>query len=266
MPTMLEVMESRLGIQEMPGKKHNPIIVGWARQIGHEEVLDDETSWCSICACSAAMEANLPLPPHNTRMMARSWLTWGVEAPRDELRPGDVAIWPRGGKTSWKGHVNVVKDVRTYRGKVQVRCIGGNQGGLKGGDAVTLTGWINAEDALDFRRPVEPTVAALKEAGSSEIKSAKNIETALVVTGSTTATVKAVDELGVIDQLKDVGDGAGVIKHAMEGLHGTIKFAAANIWIVVLVGCIALLIINRKHIKQRLARHLAGHPIFGGGK
>src|SRR5262245_32697517 len=107
MPTLLEVMQSRLGVQEVPGKKHNPIIVGWFEAIGHPEVADDETSWCATALGSAALEAGLPIPPRNVNMMARSWLTWGVKVEPTDVAPGDVAIWPRGDPRGWQGHVNV---------------------------------------------------------------------------------------------------------------------------------------------------------------
>ena len=262
MTTMLEVMESRLGIQEMPGKKHNPIIVGWAKAIGHAEVIDDETSWCSICMCSAAKEASVPFPDHDICMMARSWLKWGMKS--DDVQPGDVAIWPRGGKDSWKGHVNIVKDVRTSRNKLQVRCIGGNQGGLKGGDAVTLTGWIAADEALDFRRHVAPTVAALREAGSSEIAVTDKIKTTIKTVGTTGVVAELADKTGALDQIKDATDGLGVIQHAAEGLHAVVKFATAHFAIVALIGCVAIYFFCGDWIKQRIAKHKAGIPIFGG--
>src|SRR5262245_8547417 len=142
MPSMLEVMEGRLGIQEIPGKKHNPTIVAWATEIGWPSILDDETSWCSICMCSAALEAGLPMPPLSSRPAARSWLTWGVTVSRDDIQPGDVAVWPRG--KAWQGHVSIVKEVLPDG---RIKCIGGNQGGLAGGDAVTLT------------RPMDPQTA-----------------------------------------------------------------------------------------------------------
>jgi uncharacterized protein (TIGR02594 family) len=174
MPTLLEVMESRLGIQEMPGAKHNPVIVGWFKEIGHDEVTDDETSWCAVAMSAACVEAGLPMPPLNVRMLARSFLTWGVKVPIENVQPGDVTVWPRG--AAWQGHVNIVKEVRAVGARVEVRCIGGNQGGLKGGDAVTLTGWQDASKALDFRRPVPATVPALRKAGSTTIKDADNEE------------------------------------------------------------------------------------------
>lgn len=176
MATLLEVWNSRLGIQEIPGKKHNPIIVGWAKDAGHPEIADDETSWCSLSMCAAAKEAGLPFPPVNVNPMAKSWMTWGIAVRLEDAAPGDVMVWQRGAVGSWMGHVNCVKEVRRVGGRVETRNVGGNQGGLKGGDAVTLTGWQDAGKALAIRRAVPATIKDLRAAGSTTIKSADNEE------------------------------------------------------------------------------------------
>src|SRR5262245_24311085 len=132
MPTMLEVMQARIGVAEFAGRKHNEVIIGYFNDAGHPEVVDDETSWCSAACCSAAKAAGLPMPPTNINLMARAWLTWGTKVKLDDVRPGDVAVWPRGSST-WQGHVNIVE---TVDGDT-VTCIGGNQSTKKGGDAVT---------------------------------------------------------------------------------------------------------------------------------
>lgn len=265
MPTLLEVWETRLGISEIAGSKHNKIILQWAESVGWGSIKDDETPWCSISMCSAAQEAGLPLPPHAQRPMARSWLTWGTPVNPASVKPGDVVIWPRG-KSDWQGHVNCVAEVKKLKTTVKVRCIGGNQS-LKGTNgAVTKTDWVDIKGALPngVRRAVEPTATALAAAGSTEIKSANNMETALLATGGVTSAVKIADGTGAIDQLKNVSDNAGVVQHAMEALHAVAKFAVANLWVVAVVGCIALYIVNRQRIKARIAKHMAGIPIFGG--
>lgn len=262
MATMLEVMESRLGIQEIPGKAHNKIIVGWAAQIGHGEVTDDETSWCSICACSAAMDAGLPIPPHNIRLLARSWLTWGVSAGGD-VRVGDVAVWPR--KEKWQGHVNVVKDVRTYRGKLQVRCIGGNQGGLKGGDAVTLTDWIDAKGALDFRRAVPATVPDLRKAGSTEIKKADQIQNGgwlVTVIPATIASIQSFFGPVAVPDFKNVQEGLTFWQSILGGFNAIGSLIGAHPWIAgtILVGGLCVMV-GHKIKAARIAKHQAGVPL-----
>lgn len=269
MPTLLEVWESRLGIQEVPGSKHNPIIVGWAADAGHPEIVDDETSWCSLSACSAAKEAGLPFPPVNVNPMARSWLTWGVRVAPGEAEPGDVAIWSRGNPKGPFGHVNCVKEVREKNGRVEVRCIGGNQSGLKGGDAVTLTGWLDASKALGFRRPVPATVPALRQAGSSTIKDADN-EEKLGIGGVFFVPIfegiKAVAE-GMFGsasppQFASLPEGLSWWGTLLEtaGRVGNYAMAHPVMAAVLLIG-IGMVVRSQIRKRSRVAEHAAGIPI-----
>lgn len=187
MPTLLEAMQSRVGIQEIPGAQHNPAIVKWFADVGHPEIKDDETANCSACVGSAAIEAGLPTPPHNTVLMARSWLTWGVKVEPGDVKPGDVAIWPRGDPKGWQGHVNVIEIV--FPGGL-ISCIGANQG-----DAVTRAKPRPVVGALGFRRAVPATVADLRKAGSSEIRKADQIQNAGWFSLLVTAVMGVIQEL-----------------------------------------------------------------------
>jgi uncharacterized protein (TIGR02594 family) len=267
--SLLAVMESRLGIQEVPGKKHNPIIVGWFEDIGHAEVVDDETSWCSVCCASAAKEAGLPMPPVNVRMMARSWLTWGVGVPDGNAKPGDVAIWPRGDPKGWQGHVNVVKEVRRNivpgGNDIQVRCIGGNQSGLKGGDAVTLSGWQDASKALGFRRPVEATVPALRSAGSTEIRKGDQVQNAgwlVTVIPATIAAVKELLEPVQVPEFATLPEALTWYETVMRGLNAIGGLVLAYPWLAgtAFLGLVCILV-GRRLKAKRLAKHAAGIPI-----
>lgn len=269
MPTLLEVWESRLGIQEVPGPKHNPIIVGWAADAGHPEIVDDETSWCSLAACSAAKEAGLPFPPTNVNPMARSWLTWGVRVAPGEVQPGDVAIWSRGNPKGPFGHVNCVKEVRKKNGRIEVRCIGGNQSGLKGGDAVTLTAWLDSGKALGFRRPVPATVKDLRTAGSSTIKDADTQEK-LGIGGIFSVPifegVRTVFErmFGSVEppQFASLPDGISWWGTLLDQADRVVGYAVAHPWLAtVLVIGIGLVVHSQLRKRGRVAEHAAGIPI-----
>lgn len=265
MPTLLEVWESRLGIQEIPGPGQNPIIVGWAADAGHPEIVDDETSWCSLSMCSAAKEAGLPMPPVNVNPMARSWLTWGVKVDLANLAPGDVAIWPRGDPKGWQGHVNCVKEVRTKDGKVQVRCIGGNQGGIAGGDAVTLTNWTNAAGALGFRRPVEASVAALRKAGSTEVKKGDQIQNAgwlVTFIPAVLATIKSMLEPVQVPQFSSLPDAMTWWQTVLGGLNALAGLVLDHPWLAGTAFVGLLLVLAGRSLKvNRVAKHAAGVPI-----
>jgi uncharacterized protein (TIGR02594 family) len=264
MPTLLEVWESRLGIQEVPGAANNPIIVGWAADAGHPEIHDDETSWCSLAMCSAAKAAGLPFPPVNVNPMARSWLTMGVGVELENIAPGDVAVWPRGNPKGPLGHVNCVKEVRHGDHGVEVRCIGGNQGGLKGGDAVTLTGWTAAIGALGFRRLVPATVAALRP-HSSEIKAADKLEISSWVGVLASSALAAVKELLApvqVPTFTSLPDALTWWQTVLAGLNALWRVALENPWLAGgFLTCLVCILVARAHKVARIERHAAGIPI-----
>lgn len=111
----MEVAQQELGIQEIPGFKHNLRILQY-----HEattlHATDDETPWCSAFACWV-MEQNKPgSSPKSAR--ARDWLDWGIALSHPIY--GCIVVFDRGGG---KGHVGF------YVGSTStgIRILGGNQ-------------------------------------------------------------------------------------------------------------------------------------------
>jgi uncharacterized protein (TIGR02594 family) len=262
MPTLLEVMQSRIGIAEIRGSKHNPLIVGWAKAIGHAEVVDDETSWCAICCGSAALEADLPMPPHNVRMLARSWLTWGVKVERKDLAPGDVAVWPRGDPKGWQGHINIVETVNPNG---TIVCIGGNQSTGKGYDAVTRTKPVDPKGALGFRRAVPATVKDLRKAGSTTIKAADNLEKAGIFAAFLAPIVKGVEMVfGKVDvpQFAALPEGLTWWQSVLGGANAVANYAIAHPYLAAtLIVGLGAWTISRRNKASRVAEHAAGIPI-----
>jgi uncharacterized protein (TIGR02594 family) len=263
MTTMLEVMQGRLGIQEIPGKKHNPVIIAMFQDAGHGEVLTDETSWCSAAACSAAKAANMPMPPVNINLMAKSWLTWGVEVKPSDVQPGDVAVWHRGDPKSWQGHVNIVEEVTKDRRKVI--CVGGNQGGLKGGDAITRAAPRMISEAAGFRRPVPATVKALREAGSTTIKAADRKEKLGILAVFFAPIAKGIEALfGPIDvpQFASLPEGFSWWQAVIAGANGVLDYAIAHPYLAATVFLgVGLWALSRMEKTGRVAEHAAGVPI-----
>lgn len=262
-PTLLDVMESRLGIQEIPGAKNNPVILEWFAAVGHPEIKSDETSWCSICVGSAAVEANLPIPAVNVNMMARSWLTWGVEVKPENIQPGDVAIWPRGDPKGWQGHVNVVKEVLPS-GKI--KCIGGNQSApAGGGDAVTITKATDLKGALGFRRAVPATVADLRKAGSTEIKQADRVQNAgwlMTFVSSVVATIKSFLGPVEVPEFASVKESLDWWQMLLGGVNAVGKLVGAYPWLAGTTVVSLILIMAGRQLKaRRLAKHVSGVPL-----
>jgi uncharacterized protein (TIGR02594 family) len=110
---------SQYGIKEITGSNHNPTILKYFSEIGHEWVKDDETAWCSAfinwCALKAGYE-------HSGKLNARSWLSVGTELKLPVL--GCVVVLWRTAKNSGFGHVGLyIGEDKDY-----VYLLGGNQG------------------------------------------------------------------------------------------------------------------------------------------
>jgi len=118
---ILEIAFSQYGITEIKGSEHNPEVLKYFQDIGHEWVKDDETAWCSAFANWVAMKAGCE---RSKKLNARSWLDVGENIYHPML--GDIVVLWRDDITSWKGHVafyiNYIKDEK------YIYLLGGNQG------------------------------------------------------------------------------------------------------------------------------------------
>jgi uncharacterized protein (TIGR02594 family) len=122
MDKLIQMAVQELGQKEIAGPAQNPSIERYAKEGGRFDwVNDDVTPWCSIFVNWCAKRAGLQ---GSDRANARSWLLVGklVENPQ----PGDVVVFWRESRDSWKGHVGFFfgfsKDAS------RVFCLGGNQG------------------------------------------------------------------------------------------------------------------------------------------
>ncbi len=91
------------GLREIPGEKHNPRILEWARELGPKvlgiTVVDDETPWCGLFA-AACFRRSVPAEPlPKIAVRAKSWSSFGV--PLDVPAVGSVLVFSRKGG----GHV-----------------------------------------------------------------------------------------------------------------------------------------------------------------
>ncbi|MBI1401465.1 TIGR02594 family protein [Hyphomonas sp.] len=139
-PRMLLEGIKTFGTLEGPGAEDNPVIMGWAAEVGVPAIEDaftaDAVPWCGLWMAVVAKRAGKPV--NANALWARSWLRWGDKAPADP-QLGDVLIFRRG-KTS--GHVGlyVGEDADAFH------VLGGNQG-----DAVSIVR-IDRDRLLGARR------------------------------------------------------------------------------------------------------------------
>lgn len=115
----LQIALSQIGIKEVPGSKDNPEILKYFNETGFDGAkLKDETAWCSAFMNWVALQSGLET---TNKLNARSWLKVGLSVKKPKM--GDVVVFWRESKTSWKGHVGLfIRETRSY-----IYCLGGNQ-------------------------------------------------------------------------------------------------------------------------------------------
>lgn len=116
---------SQYGIKEIVGKKDNPEVLKYFKNLGFDaSSLKDETAWCSAFVNWVARESGLE---YSKKLNARSWMEVG--APLDEgsePQLGDIVVFWRVSKTSWKGHVGFYVNHDEHN----IYVLGGNQGNM----------------------------------------------------------------------------------------------------------------------------------------
>lgn len=92
---------SQYGIKEIVGEQDNPEVLKYFQDLGFDaSALKDETAWCSAFVNWVMRRSAYDF---SGKLNARSWLEMGVEVTEPEI--GDIVVFWRQSKTSWKGHV-----------------------------------------------------------------------------------------------------------------------------------------------------------------
>lgn len=138
-PRMVVEGRKLFGVVETPGPADNPVILGWARELGLERVYsDDSIPWCGLWMAVVAKRAGWE--PVKDPLWARNWLNFGRPVPIHEASLGDVLVFSRPGGG---GHVG--EYVGHDAGYFHV--LGGNQK-----DAVTIARLAKSR-CIGVRRP-----------------------------------------------------------------------------------------------------------------
>ena len=115
---LLQIAHEKYGTLEHPGREHNPDIIQFAHDIGLEWYQNDETEWCAIFTNWCLKQAGLK---YLSSCVARHCLKLGKETLNPEI--GDLVIYWRESKQSWKGHVGIfIRKVDNL-----IYTLGGNQ-------------------------------------------------------------------------------------------------------------------------------------------
>lgn len=110
------------GLVEVPGPKHNPIILQWFEELGYPEIKDDETAWCSLTVNIMAKRLGLE---HSGKLDARSWMKTGKSVDSTSPKIGHIVVFYRNSTASWQGHVGLFAG--WSKDKKGIWTLGGNQ-------------------------------------------------------------------------------------------------------------------------------------------
>lgn len=116
-PKLLVEAVKLLGTKEVVGKTHNPVIMGWAKELGLSKVYTaDEIPWCGLAIAYAVHKAGLEVVAKP--LWALNWAKFGTKVTTPML--GDILTFKRDGG----GHVGIYvgEDKDCYH------VLGGNQG------------------------------------------------------------------------------------------------------------------------------------------
>ena len=109
------------GTKEIVGKVHNPVIMGWAKELGIEKTYTaDEIAWCGLFVAVCVKRAGFEPLKGADVLWARNWAKWGVK--QKTAKFGDILTFSRDSG----GHVGfyVAEDKDCYH------VLGGNQSNM----------------------------------------------------------------------------------------------------------------------------------------
>lgn len=252
MTPWLDLAKAEIGTHEIAGGADNPKVMAYYRDAGHPEIDHDETPWCAAFVGAMLKRAGYP---HTASLAARSYCTYGVGL--DDPEPGCIMVMKRGGN-SWQGHVGFyLADAGS-----NIRVLGGNQR-----DAVNISEYPKSE-VLAYRMPVAATVKALRQAGSTEIASADNIQKVAVAASGTAATAAATAPdvpppviPAIPPEAQSALEYVSFTQQAHEGFRAVSELVHSYWWVGVLIACGAAWLAARWWKQHRVERASAGQPL-----
>ncbi len=305
-PLRLEIFRGWIGEKEVPGARANPVIAGtptsWFSLVGHPEVESDEVANCAAAvgaslvletfgragyaladldsndpATAAVAEealaeaiAHTPLPPLETRLLARSYTNFGVDA-RANPQPGDIVVVPRG--AAWQGHVMQLDEVQS--GLRRYKCVGANQRDM------TSIAYVSFDaEIVAIRRPVAATTKDLLAAGSKAVArgvALKRVGDGLTIgTPLAAATAKAVEavtaapepssapmpSVTTFDAIKTGTENLGIVQAFADALVAFGMLFVRYPWLLAPIAAgIIIRVYGVQTIAGRIRQFLAGVPI-----
>ena len=85
------------------------------------------TEWCAAFVNAVLEESDIPSNNnHKYPLTARAFLDWGRKVDKEDIKPGDIVVFPRGNQ-GWQGHVGFYLKTQTINGVDYYLILGGNQ-------------------------------------------------------------------------------------------------------------------------------------------
>ncbi|OED34231.1 hypothetical protein AB832_07695 [Flavobacteriaceae bacterium (ex Bugula neritina AB1)] len=106
------------GLEEIKGRKHEPIIIEAFKTVGHGWIKDDETAWCAAWMGYCLHKAGLEFLK---TVRARDYEKYGKETKMPKI--GDIAVFWRYKESSGYGHVGFYVSEDEH----DIYVLGGNQ-------------------------------------------------------------------------------------------------------------------------------------------
>jgi uncharacterized protein (TIGR02594 family) len=103
------------GTTEIVGKESNPVIMGWAQELGIKHYNNDDIPWCGLYIAILMHRAGRPVV--KDPLWARNWANFGVKV--DQPMLGDVLVFSR----ESGGHVGLY----ISQSSTHYHVLGGNQ-------------------------------------------------------------------------------------------------------------------------------------------
>ncbi len=158
-PKMIVEAMKLYGTAEIVGKKHNPVIIGWAKELGIGDLyISDETPWCGLVHAVIIKRAgkDLPLSGYNI-LRAAKYQFFGNRVQVKDAMLGDTLVFERPGGA----HVGL------YVGEDETcfHVLGGNQSNAYNVARILKSRCISARRPQYNIQPVEVKKYLLKSTG-----------------------------------------------------------------------------------------------------
>jgi hypothetical protein len=88
LPRMLQEARKLFGTREVPSSANNPVILGWAKEVGlAKSYNDDAIPWCGLFMAVVAKRAGKPV------VEGPLWRGTGRRSVRRQMRPNSAMCW-----------------------------------------------------------------------------------------------------------------------------------------------------------------------------